>query len=87
MKVLRYLKMRVFCLSKMDYKVLALIVPNAKRAIAGGGGSASLKPYYLTTPYQGFEDVSSSKLFFTQGCDSAKWLPLLSAANCGTPAG
>ena len=66
---------------------IALIGPNVKRAIAGGGGSASLKPYYLTTPFEGFEDVSSSELFYAQGCDTAKWLPLLSEADCRTPAG
>ena len=66
---------------------IALIGPNVKRAIAGGGGSASLKPYYLTTPYDGFEEVSSSKLLYAQGCDTAKWLPLLSDADCRTPSG
>ena len=66
---------------------IALIGPNVKRAIAGGGGSASLKPYYLTTPYEGFKEVSRSKLHYAQGCDTAKWLPLLSEADCRTPSG
>ena len=66
---------------------IALIGPNVKRAIAGGGGSASLKPYYLTTPFEGFRDVSTSRIMYAQGCDTAKWLPLLSEADCRTPSG
>ena len=66
---------------------IALIGPNIKRAIAGGGGSASLKPYYLTTPFEGFTTVSKSKITYAQGCDTAKWLPLLSEADCRTPSG
>ena len=66
---------------------IALIGPNAKRAIAGGGGSASLKPYYTTTPYDALKETCDSKLFYAQGCDTAKWLPLASDACCKTPSG
>jgi beta-glucosidase len=66
---------------------IALIGPNVKRAIAGGGGSASLKPYYNTTPWEGFQKLSKSKLTYARGCDTAKWLPLLSEADCMTPSG
>ena len=72
---------------KDGQQTIALIGPNAKRAIAGGGGSASLKPYYLTTPYQGLKEVSKSKIIYAQGCDTAKWLPLLSESDCRTPSG
>ena len=66
---------------------IALIGPNVKRAIAGGGGSASLKPYYTTTPYEGFQEAFESEILYAQGCDTAKWLPLASEANCTTPSG
>jgi beta-glucosidase len=57
-------------------KKIAIIGPNAKRAIAGGGGSATLKPYYLTTPFEGVSSRTDADLVFVQGCDSRKWLPL-----------
>ena len=66
---------------------IALIGPNIKRAIAGGGGSASLKPYYTTTPYEGISSSSSSKITYAQGCTTAKWLPLMSESDCKTPSG
>ena len=66
---------------------IALIGPNVKRAITGGGGSASLKPYYNTTSFEGFQNVSKSRLLYAQGCDTAKWLPLLSEADCKTSSG
>ncbi|KAF2836567.1 glycoside hydrolase family 3 protein [Patellaria atrata CBS 101060] len=65
---------------------IAIIGPNAKRAIAGGGGSASLNPYYTTTPFDGIAACSNSKLLFSQGCDTAKWLPVADE-YCTTPSG
>lgn len=59
-----------------NVKKIAVIGPNAKRAIAGGGGSASLSPYYLTTPFDGIKSRTDAELLFAQGCDTAKWLPL-----------
>ena len=66
---------------------IALIGPNAKRAVAGGGGSASLKPYYTTTPYEGLKQLSQSQIIYAQGCNISKRLPLMSEANCKTPSG
>ncbi|MCJ1384869.1 hypothetical protein MMC17_007987 [Xylographa soralifera] len=66
---------------------IAMIGPNAKRAIAGGGGSASLKPYYTTSPFEGLVDISSSKIMYAQGCNTTKWLPLMSESDCRTPSG
>ena len=66
---------------------IAIIGPNAKRAIAGGGGSASLKPYYTTSPFEGLLSISKSKITFAQGCNTAKWLPLMSESDCKTPSG
>ncbi|GME48794.1 Periplasmic beta-glucosidase precursor [Neofusicoccum parvum] len=59
-------------------KKIAVIGPNAKRAIAGGGGSASLNPYYTTTPFEGLANHFDGELLYSQGCDTAKWLPLAS---------
>lgn len=57
---------------------IAMIGPNVKRAIASGGGSAGLNPYYNVTPWQGMQNRFDGKITFSQGCDSSKWLPLAS---------
>ncbi|KAI8939907.1 hypothetical protein NX059_003637 [Plenodomus lindquistii] len=57
---------------------IAMIGPNVKRAIASGGGSAGLKPYYNVTPWQGIQNRFDGEVTFAQGCDSSKWLPLAS---------
>ncbi|KAF2459836.1 glycoside hydrolase superfamily [Lineolata rhizophorae] len=57
-------------------KKIAIIGPNAKRAIAGGGGSASLNPYYTTTPFDGIKARAEAEILYSQGCDTAKWMPL-----------
>ncbi|KAF1812172.1 hypothetical protein P152DRAFT_507544 [Eremomyces bilateralis CBS 781.70] len=67
-------------------KKVAVIGPNAHRAIAGGGGSASLNPYYLTSPLDGIQSVFKGEVVYAQGCDTAKWLPLASDF-CETPDG
>ena len=68
-------------------KKVAMIGPNAKRAIVHGGGSASLKPYYAISPFVGLQSQLSSELSYAQGCDTFKWLPLLSLANISSPQG
>ncbi|KAJ8112365.1 hypothetical protein OPT61_g5243 [Boeremia exigua] len=67
-------------------KKIALIGPNVKRAIANGGGSAGLNPYYRTSPWDGMRNRFDGELTFAQGCDSAKWLPL-ATQYCTTPDG
>jgi beta-glucosidase len=72
-----------------DAQKIAVIGPNAKRAIAGGGGSASLNPYYLTSPFDGLKSRTSGtsvELLYSQGCDTVKWLPLLDPF-CSIPSG
>jgi beta-glucosidase len=69
-----------------DVHKIAIIGPNAKRAIAGGGGSASLNPYYTTTPFDGIRSRTGAELLFSQGCDTSKRLPLASP-YCKTPSG
>lgn len=57
---------------------IAVIGPNANRAIAGGGGSASLNPYYNTLPLDSIRKVSVQEVIFAQGCHINKWLPVAS---------
>lgn len=57
---------------------IAVIGPNADRAIAGGGGSASLNPYYNTIPLSSIRAASESEVVFAQGCHIHKWLPVAS---------
>lgn len=69
-----------------EARSIAVIGPNAKRAIAGGGGSASLNPYYTTTPFDGLRGATSTPLLYAQGCDTSKWLPPASSF-CETESG
>lgn len=69
-----------------DAKKIAVIGPNAKRAIAGGGGSASLNPYYLTSPLDALKSGTDAEILYSQGCDTVKWLPLLDQF-CSIPSG
>lgn len=57
---------------------VAIIGPNAKRAIAGGGGSASLNPYYNTLPFDSIQKVARQPVTYAIGCHTHKWLPLAS---------
>ncbi|KAF4985515.1 hypothetical protein FDECE_16508 [Fusarium decemcellulare] len=57
---------------------VAVIGPNANRAIAGGGGSASLNPYYNTIPLDSIRRIAQKKVSFAQGCYIHKWLPVAS---------
>ena len=68
-------------------KKVAMIGPNAKRAIASGGGSASLRSYYTVTPFDGLQAQLDTPLLYAQGCEIFKWLPLISDADISTPSG
>lgn len=57
---------------------LAVIGPNANRGIAGGGGSASLNPYYNTLPLDSIQKASHQEVIHAQGCHFNKWLPVAS---------
>ena len=65
---------------------VAVIGPNANRPIAGGGGSASLNPYYNTLPLDSIRAVAQKKVTYSQGCNIHKWLPVASP-YCTTKAG
>lgn len=57
---------------------VAVIGPNANRAIAGGGGSASLNPYYNTLPLESIRKVARQPVTYAMGCHIHKWLPVAS---------
>ncbi|KAK6818813.1 hypothetical protein PG987_016266 [Apiospora arundinis] len=57
---------------------VAVIGPNANRAIAGGGGSASLNPYYNTLPLDSIRAAVEHEAVYAQGCHIHKWLPVAS---------
>jgi beta-glucosidase len=65
---------------------IAVIGPNAKRAIAGGGGSAKVNPYYTVSPFEGIKAATDAEIVFAQGSENPKWLPLASK-YCTTPSG
>ncbi|KZF23064.1 glycoside hydrolase family 3 protein [Xylona heveae TC161] len=60
-------------------KTVAVIGPNAKVATYCGGGSASLRPYYAVTPYEGISRKSQN-VEYALGATSHKQLPLLNTA-------
>ncbi|KAH9894597.1 glycoside hydrolase family 3 protein [Xylariomycetidae sp. FL2044] len=67
---------------------VAVIGPNANRAIAGGGGSASLNPYYNTLPLDSIRSAAEQEVIYAQGCHIFKWLPVASpfcTAKSGEP--
>ena len=58
-------------------KPVAIIGPNAKMAAYCGGGSASLLPYYIVTPYDGMASQANSDVHYALGAYGHKELPLL----------
>lgn len=60
-------------------KKIGLIGPNMKQAAFSGGGSASLDPYYTTTPFEGIVDALGSdvEVKYEVGCYSHAFLPTL----------
>lgn len=58
-------------------KTTAVIGPNAKVATFSGGGSASLRPYYVVSPYDGISKKLNQKPKFSLGVSTYKMLPLL----------
>lgn len=54
---------------------IAVIGPNAKAAVYCGGGSASLRAYYTTNPFDSICEKLSSTPKYTVGCHNHKFLP------------
>lgn len=55
---------------------VAVIGPNANRAVAASGGRAFFNPYYSTIPLQTIRQLSNLDVPFAQGCEIRRWLPL-----------
>ncbi|KAK5199921.1 beta-glucosidase [Exophiala xenobiotica] len=59
-------------------KTTAVIGPNAKFAAYSGGGSASLRPYYTVTPYEGIY-AQAEHVQYALGAVGHKKLPMLAS--------
>ncbi|KAI1451722.1 beta-glucosidase [Annulohypoxylon moriforme] len=59
-------------------KTTAIIGPNAKFAAYSGGGSASLRPYYVVTPFEGVQKHIQS-LKYALGATAYKKLPMITS--------
>ncbi|KAF4948799.1 hypothetical protein FSARC_13644 [Fusarium sarcochroum] len=57
-------------------ETVAVIGANAKTAVFCGGGSATLRPYYAVSPFQGIADKTDD-VRYSVGCHAHKMLPLL----------
>lgn len=55
---------------------VAVIGPNAKTAVYCGGGSATLRPYYAVTPFDGISSQARD-VRYSLGCHAHKMLPIL----------
>ncbi|OXN27279.1 hypothetical protein CDV57_03049 [Aspergillus fumigatus] len=68
---------------------VALIGPNMKTAAFCGGGSASLQPYYSTSPYQGITSQlpPGVEVLYETGATSYAFIPELAASEVRTPEG
>lgn len=65
---------------------IAVIGPNANRAIAGGGGSASVNPYYNTLPLDSIKKVAGERVKYSRGCEIFERMPL-ATPYCTTETG
>ncbi len=94
-KFLRKLAAESIVLLKNDDNVLplkkedkiAVIGPNAKYGAFSGGGSASLAPYYVVTPYEGIANKIGSKPAYTVGAYAHDSLPGLSEQSINPKTG
>lgn len=55
---------------KQTIKRLAIIGPNATQARLGGGGSASVSPFYTVSPLEGVKKIcgTNTEIVFEEGC-------------------
>lgn len=61
---------------KASQTKIAVIGPNVKTAIAHGGGSASLNPYYTTLPFDSISKLPGKEISYALGCQTYKWVPV-----------
>ena len=66
---------------------LAVIGPNAARAVVQGGGSARIRPHYAVSPLEGIRKRAGDAvaIHFEPGCVSHKTLPTLGADSLTGP--
>ncbi|WP_269536972.1 glycoside hydrolase family 3 C-terminal domain-containing protein [Cerasicoccus fimbriatus] len=71
----------VLPLDRSRIKRLAVIGPNAANARLGGGGSASVSPYFSISPLQGIRDLvgDDAEVLFAEGCSQGSNLPTVHA--------
>ncbi|KZO89750.1 glycoside hydrolase family 3 protein [Calocera viscosa TUFC12733] len=69
----------VLPLDTKKIKKLAIIGPNAKAAVIGGGGSASMKASYIITPFDGITAAlpKDVEVTFAEGCQAHNRAPTL----------
>lgn len=55
---------------KQTIKKIAVIGPNASQARLGGGGSASVSPFYTVSPLDGIKNIcgANTEIVFEEGC-------------------
>lgn len=72
-----------------DIKEIALIGPSLKNVAFCGGGSASLKPYYTVSPYQGIVDQlgKNAKVHYEVGAYAHGHLPTIGSSDWLTAEG
>lgn len=58
-------------LNSSDIATLALIGPNAARAITGGGGTSLVKPFYAVSPLEAFQNKIGDKIKILYAIGSA----------------
>lgn len=64
-------KENILPLNLQNIKKIAVIGPNASEARLGGGGSASVSPFYSISPLQGIREMCADKkieIVFEEGC-------------------
>ncbi len=63
-------KGNILPLDQPSVKKLAVIGPNAEQARLGGGGSASVSPFYSVSPLEGLENYlgSGTAIIYEEGC-------------------
>ncbi|RKD88289.1 beta-glucosidase [Mangrovibacterium diazotrophicum] len=68
---------------KSDVKKLAVLGPNAAQARLGGGGSASVTPFYSVSPLQGIKNYCGDtvEIHYEEGCGLSGNLEVIGEGN------
>lgn len=70
-------------LTKAKIKRLAVIGPNALSARLGGGGSASVSPFYSVSPLEGIEALAGNdiEVVYCEGCSLSNTTPVVPSTH------